>query len=323
MNNHSEITHWATDYLSAKGYSLDKPPEVVQETPWSTVICFSTLQGHVYLKQPALLLAKEHDVIEHLAQQFQASVPSIIANNADLHCFLMEDAGLSLRNYITEENKSDLLCQAIKKFTAFQRSTENNIDLLLNLNIPNWRLEQLPGLYEKIVKDKEFLKANGLEDKELDKLNYLTPIVIEQTQTLSHYGIYETMVQPDFNTNNMLINPKTQQLTIIDLGELAISHPFFSLHNFLYQATLYHEVREHSQLWQMMLDACIENWLDLWPKDKLLEGYKVSKLVWPIYCICANYHLMHSVDSQALNSWDRNKPNRIARVFRQYMAHNA
>lgn len=113
------------------------------------------------------------------------------------------------------------------------------------------------------------------------------------------------------------------RLSIIDLGELAISHPFFSLHNFLYQATLHHGIKEHSQIGQMMVDACLENWLDLWPKAKLLEGYQVSKLVWSIYNACVNYHFMHNVDIQALNAWYVNKPNRLANIFREYMADNA
>lgn len=91
-------------------------------------------------------------------------------------------------------------------------------------------------------------------------------------------GISETVVQPDLNTNNILISPETQQFTIIDLGELAISHQFFSLHNFLYTATIHHGVKEHDLIWHQMINACIENWLGLWPKAKFLDGYMLSKL---------------------------------------------
>jgi aminoglycoside phosphotransferase (APT) family kinase protein len=61
---------------------------------------------------------------------------------------------------------------------------------------------------------------------------------------LSQYAIKDTIVQPDFNTNNILINPDPKKLTFIDLGEIAITHPFFSLLNFLYQAIIHHGVEE-------------------------------------------------------------------------------
>lgn len=323
MKKHADIINWATGYLDSKGYSLVEKPEIIQETPWSKVIRLSTLHGDFYLKQPVPLLAKEASVIQLLAHQFNASVPCIEANNDELHCFLMKDAGISLRKHLNEENKTNLLCQAIKQFSSFQRSTESSIQPFLKLGIPDWRLSQLSQLYEEIINDKDFLKADGLKNAELDKLNYLSALVAEQLKELSRYGICETVVQPDFNTNNILISPDTLKLTIIDLGELAISHPFFSLHNFLYTATIHHTVKEQDLTWDQMIEASIENWLDLWPKTKLVEGYRLSKKLWPIYSVCANYHFMHCVDLKALNSWYANKPNRLANTFRQYIASNA
>ncbi|HAT1775048.1 hypothetical protein D7217_09320 [Legionella pneumophila] len=319
MKNHSGIMNWAADCLNSKGYSLVGQPEMIQETPWSNVIRLSTLQGDVYLKQPAPLLANEASVIQFLAHQFNASVPRIIANNDELHCFLMKGAGISLRKYLNGEIKTDLLCQSIKQFTAFQRSTEGYIQPFIKLGIPDWRLNQLPGLYREIINDKDFLKEDGVTESELEKLNYLYPLVIEQLQALSQYGICETLVQPDFNTNNILISPETQKLTLIDLGELVISHPFFSLHNFLYTATIHHGVQEEDLIWCRMLEAYIENWLDLLPKAELLEAYMLSRKLWQIYSACVNYHFMHCVDLQALNSWYADKPNRLAGTFRQYI----
>jgi hypothetical protein len=317
MKKHSGIMNWATTCLNSKGYSLVGLPEIIQETPWSNVIRLSTLQGDVYLKQPVPLLANEAGVIQFLAHQFNADVPCIIANNDELHCFLMKGAGISLRKYFNGETKTDLLCLAIKQFTAFQRCTEGYIQPFLKLGIPDWRLNQLPGLYREIINDADFLKADGVTESELEQLNNLYPLVIEQFQALSQYGICETLVQPDFNTNNILISPETQKFTLIDLGELAISHPFFSLQNFLYTATIHHGVKEQDLSWHQMLDACIESWLDLCPKAKLLEGYMLSRKLWPIYSACVNYHFMHCVDLQALNAWYADKPNRLAATFRQ------
>lgn len=321
MKSHINIIKWATNLLGSKGYSLLDSSEVVQETPWSNVIRFSTSHGDVYLKQPAPLLAQEAKILQLLAQQFNAHVPVVIAINVDLHCFLMKDAGLSLSEYLKTESHPDLLlCQSIKKFTAFQRSTENNIDPFLALEVPDWRLNKLPQLYGQIINQVDFLKADGITDKELQILHDLSSQITEECESLSEYKIPATIVQPDFNTNNILINPDTNEFAFIDLGELAISHPFFSLHNFLYYATIHHGIKEMDKTWAQLQNTCIENWLEFGTKNQLLKAFTLARKLWPIYSACVNYHFMHCVDLQALNAWYANKPNRLAGAFRQYMS---
>ncbi len=319
MNNHSNIIKWATDSLVSRGYSLQNSPEIVQVTPWSNVIRLFTSKGDVYLKQPTPMLAQEVKVIQFLMQQLNATVPFVIASNEDLHCFLMQGAGIALRKYLKTEFQPNLLCQSIKKFTAFQRSTENNVDPLFAFDIPDWRLNQLPQFYQHIINQADFLKTEGMTDHELQTLHDLIPQVTHEFKLLSQYKIPETIVQPDFNTNNIVYNPDTHRFTFIDLGELAISHPFFSLHNFLYQATVHHGVKEKDKIWEKLQDACIENWLDIGTKNQLLKAFKLSKKLWPIYGACVGYRFMHCVDLNALNAWYVNKPNRLAGEFRKYI----
>ena len=319
MKNHISILKWTEDCLTSKGYSLQHSPEIIQETPWSNVFRFSTLKGDVYLKQPAPLLAQEAKIIQLLAHQFNANVPAVIAINDDLHCFLMNDAGCSLRKYLQAEYQPDLLCQSIKSFASFQRSTEDNIEPFFALEVPDWRLNKLPQLYEQIINQADFLKADGMTDEELQTLHDLSPQISEELKLLSEYNIPHTIVQPDFNTNNILICPDTNQFTFIDLGELAISHPFFSLHNFLYTATIHHGVKEKDAIWYQLQDACIENWLELGSKRQILNAFTLARKLWPIYSACVNYHFMYCVDLQALNTWYANKPNRLAGAFREYI----
>lgn len=320
MSTHTNIINWASDCLISKGYFLQDSPEIIQETPWSTVIRLFTSQGDVYLKEPVPLLAQEANVIQLLVQQFHAPVPAIIDTNDELHCFLLKGAGITLRKYLKTELQPELLCQSIKKFTAFQRSTENNVELFFAFDIPDWRLNQLPQLYQYVIDQTDFLKKDSMTEQELKILHDLIPQVTDEFDKLSQYKIHETIVQPDFNTNNIIFNPDTHQFTFVDLGELAISHPFFSLHNFLYQATIHHGVKENDQIWCSLLDACIENWLDIATKCELLEAFELSRKLWPIYSACVGYRFMHCVDQEALEAWYVNKPNRLAGEFRKYIS---
>jgi aminoglycoside phosphotransferase (APT) family kinase protein len=49
-------------------------------------------------------------------------------------------------------------------------------------------------------------------------------------------NIKETFGHADFHDKNILINTHTNQTTLIDLGEVVITHPLFSFHNCLHRA---------------------------------------------------------------------------------------
>lgn len=320
MKNHTYILKWATDCLISKGYILQHPTEIVLETPWSNVIRFPTSKGDVYLKQTPPSISLEPKITQLLADQFHASVPTVIAINDDLYCFLMEDAGKSLREYLKNEFRQDLLCQAIKQYTTIQRSIEHHLEPFLALGVPDWRLDKFPKLYHQITNQTEFLKADGITDKELQLLHDLNPKFSEQCEVLSQYQIPETLVQNDFHSNNILFEQNTKKITFIDLGETVITHPFFSLHTCLRQATIHHGVKELDKTYQQLQDACFENWLDLSPKKRLLTGFMLAKQLWPIYSAFGHYRLVIGVDLQAFKAYYVNRPHRLAGYFREYIA---
>ena len=91
-----------------------------------------------------------------------------------------------------------------------------------------------------MLSQKDILIADGLSEIEISELEALLPKVSNLCKKLSDYSIKQTIVQPDFNDNNTLIDDISQDITIIDLGEIVISHPFFSLLNCLQQIKKHH-----------------------------------------------------------------------------------
>lgn len=319
MNHQIPILKWGTDFLASNGYSIEYPPEMLLSTPWSTVIRFPTSTGDVYLKQTAPAISLEPKVIQLLSEQFHASVPVVIAIFDELHCFLMKDAGKRLRETLKAEFRPDLLCQAIKQFAAVQRSTEDDIEIFLKLGVPDWRLSKLPILYDEVVTQTDFLKAEGMTDKELQILRTLSPQFLAQCALLSSYGIPETLGQHDFHDNNILIDPNSKKITFVDFSETAIIHPFFSLYTCLRQSITHHGVKEADQTYRQLQDACFENWLGLMTKNQLLELFALVKQLWPVYSALDCYRLMTSVDLQAYKSYYANRPSQIALYFREYI----
>ncbi len=316
MKNHTVPLTWAIDYLVSERYILQGSPEIVVQAPWSVVTRIPTSTEDIYLKQTPPLLFLEPRIIQ-LLNHMQASVPIVIGSNDDLCCFLMKDSGLTLRGYLENRFQPELLCQAINQFTDIQRTVENHLDSFFELGVPDWRLNQFPHLYHELINQTEFLKSEGLKDYELQILHDLIPTLSKQCKKISSYPIQETLVQPDFNTNNMLLNPNTNKMTCIDLGEIVIAHPFLSLHNFIIQAARHHGVKEGSSIHHQLLQACSENWLNITAKKQLFEVYSLVKEIWPIYCAFGLYRLMMSVDLNALKSYYTN--NSLEGYLREYI----
>lgn len=230
-NLNQKIIQWGCKYLSTHGYTLKSSlPENVQNTPWSYVIRIATSDGYIYLKHTPKLLALEAIIIQILHDQFHASVPVVIAHNDELNCFLMKDAGRSLREILKKQFDAELICKAIEQFTSLQLSVADHVNIFFNIGVPDWRLNKLPDLYTQLITQKQdLLIEDGLSKKELEELEVLIPSVNHLCNKLSAFSIKQTMVQPDFNDNNTLIDDVSQNITIIDLGEIVISHPFFSI----------------------------------------------------------------------------------------------
>jgi len=318
MNNLLPLFKWGTDYLVSNGYSIEHSPEIVLSTPWSHVIRFATSTENFYLKQtpPSLFLSNEPKIIRVLSSQFHANVPDIIEINEDLHCFLMRDAGISLRQTLKTNFKPELLCQAIKQYASIKRRSEEFIATFLKLGVPDWRLNQLPFLYDHMLKQTAFLKAEGLTDKELQTLHSLSPKFSAQCKLLASFRIPETIGYHDFHDKNVLLDPITKRMTFVDWGETAIIHPFFSLHTCLEQSITHYGVTEGDSTYQKLQDACFENWLGLATKKQLLNAFIVAKQIRLFWNILASNQFLLSVDRHAYNAYYPNQPSPIAGGFK-------
>lgn len=301
--NKNEIIQWGLEYLLSHGYTLkSNEPENVQIRPWSYVIRYETSAGWVYLKQTPKLIALEATITKILRDQFHAPVLEIIASNPELDCFLMKDAGDPLRPILKKHFDENLLYKAVDAFTKMQIAVTNDIDAFLTIGVPDYRMNKLPELYNALISKKDVLIADGLTEKEIDESESLIPIVSDLCKKLSEYAIPETLVQPDFHDNNTLIDT-SEKITIIDLGEIVISHPFFSLINFLQQIKKHHGLTEQDSRYQSIQDACFKNFSQFESKESTLKAFELSKILLSIYGALASYRLIEACDKTELTSF--------------------
>ncbi len=315
---YKEIIQWGCKYLSSHGYTLkSKLPENVQNTPWSYVVRFVTSDGYIYLKHTPNLLALEAIITQILHDQFHASVPEIIAHNAELNCFLMKDAGRPLREVLKKQFDAALLCKAIDQFTSMQLAVADHVNIFLDRGVPDWRLDKLPDLYMQLLSEKDILIGDGLSEIEISELRALLPKVSNLCKKLSNYAIKQTLVQCDFHDNNILIDEISQHITLIDLGEVVISHPFFSLISCLWLAKRHHALTDEDDAYRQLLDACLKNYMTFESKRHLLEAFAIARLLWFVYEVLAQYRLRLACDEVRFMAFQRH--GRLSGSLKEFM----
>lgn len=320
-NDHltQKIIQWGCHYLSSHGYTLQsKLPENIQNTPWSYVVRFATSDGYIYLKHTPKLLALEASITRILYDQFRAPVPEIIAHNVTLHCFLMKDAGRPLRGVLKKKFEATLLCQAIDQFTSIQLAVADHLPIFLDIGVPDWRLDKLPDLYMHLLTQKDILIADGLTEIEINELKALLPIVANLCKKLAAYSIKQTIIQCDFHDNNLLIDDISQHITIIDLGEIVISHPFFSLVSCLRQTKFHHALTDTDAAYLKIMDACLKNYMTFEPKKNICNAFEIAQILWLIYETLAQYRLMLACDKLRFMAFQRH--GKLRDRLREFMA---
>jgi len=283
-------------------------------TPWSEVYAFDTNDGLYYLKKTSSELFIEVKVLAKLASSFNHFVPKLIASNESLNCFITKDAGISLRTYLDQTLDFEYLYEALEKFLNMQRQIEKSVNDYLILGVPDWRLEQLPELFTNLLNDQTMLSKEGISQLEIQLLKRLKTKVQAQCDALASFGIAETLVQADFHTNNMVIDTITKHLSYLDLGEVVLTHPFFSIINFLLQAVKHFGLKKEDVPYQKLIQICERYWPDF------QEVLPKVEAIFRVYSALGCYRLMKSIDIEAYYQFYKNR-HQLGDSLREYLHH--
>lgn len=313
----NQINQWGFDQLASLGFSVtDKDMENILDTPWSYLARYKTSSGFIYLKATPELFFLEPAIIQLLRDKFSASVPVVLAANQELNCFLMQDSGHNLRELLKDNFDESLVLKTIQQFTDLQIDAQDKINNFFDIGVPDYRLEKLPALYERFIKQRDLLASEGLSEPEIDKLEKLSDTVVKICHKLSSYQIKQTIVQPDFNDNNTLVDDGRKKITIIDLGEIVISHPFFSLLNFLQQMKKHHGLTESDELYQRLHDACFDKYKRYCANaDDFNDALATAKIASEILGIVYQDRFMQACDKENLKQYNHWKLAGLLRVF--------
>lgn len=277
MHNSQQILTWAEHTLTKHGYTIIDPLEMVREVPWSKVWRFRTSQGWVYLKQMAKPFAIEPILMQFLRKNLAADVPHVIEMDFSLSCFLMNEAGTTLRDNLKKDYQTSLVCHILKSYAKLQSQSIEHVNALLTLGVPDWRLAKLPTLYRQLIDQTDVLIADGLTKTEVTTLQHLFSAFCELCVQLAEYKIPETLEHGDFHDNNILV--RQQDILFNDWGDATISHPFFSLASWLNSALRHHSLQKADPRTLILQNAYLEMWQDYASFDTLREIFSLVKKI--------------------------------------------
>lgn len=303
-----KAVHWACQSLELLGFKLKSTvPTLVLNPPWSYVSLFDTTSGYIYLKQTPKDLSLESKITTLLRNEFHSQVPDIVAVNDELNCFLMKDAGVSLRGILKKRFDVELLCRAINIFTSMQLDISLNTQSLLALGVPDWNVEIFHNLLAALLNEEELLIADGLTLYELNCAKKQVKTVAERCEALSRYAIKPTLVQCDFHDNNLLVKGESKDITIIDLGEIVVSHPFFSTVGCLMQMEKHYAMKKDDELYTKIKSACFANYVSAYSAEIVNEAFETAESLWLVYWILCQYRLMNACGREKIMAFQKGR----------------
>ncbi|WP_367606087.1 aminoglycoside phosphotransferase family protein [Legionella sp. W05-934-2] len=318
MNQSKLPLQWATNYLSKEHLTVQAHKKIV-ETSYSIVHKIETNECTYYLKQVPESLFLEPKTLAFLTQHGCTNIPKAIAQNNELHCFLMTSVGdSSLRHLFKGHVNLAPLIQGISNFTDIQRSLEDKVQALLDLGTPDWRLNRFPSLYSQLIEQDKLLQDDGLTEQEIDHLQKLRPTCINLCEALSKYKIPETINHCDFQENNMLLDNKSGSIGIIDWGEAVISHPFFSLSGCLWNITFFNDLGEKDDAFKILQSQCVSPWLDLHGEEALLTALGIANKLNGIFA-ALGYQMMYEATKNLPRTAQQEHPGSIAGCLRSFI----
>ena len=213
----SEIHHWIDAQLRRLGLERTGESEQSHVTTWSTVIRVPTTAGPVWFKANTESLRHEAVLVDLVSARRPDAVPPPLATDVDRGWLLMADAGERMRFVLPRQQSLDPWLDALRLYATVQLDLVPDVEELLELGVPDLRLEALPDRYDALMDE---IDAEP-------RFRAASTRVRELCDELAAYGIDETLQHDDLHDGQIFV--REGRLLLMDWGDSCISHPFFTL----------------------------------------------------------------------------------------------
>ena len=136
----NDALEWAMTALQQTNFNT----KIVVQTPWSNVLEINTGDEIVFLKQTPIDLFLEAEIIKLLYASGIKTIPQIIDDNKNEHCFLMTKCGdVTLRDYFDGKLQIDVLKLVCCRAVIAHSRASFNLSLAILFCYPNKMLRKL------------------------------------------------------------------------------------------------------------------------------------------------------------------------------------
>lgn len=295
MTAREELLEWAKSVLGGDARFI----AAAAETPFSRVLQIEAAGAVYYLKQTPPALFIEAAVIAACRELCGSdNVPEVVAQDKAMHCFLMRAAGeTTLRGHLAGKADLPLLAAGIKSYRNLMQHAAPHTAAFRALGVPDWRPQNLPALFDELLSRQAALRGAGLDESECAMLRRCLPAVTTWSEALAALPVKPVLTHSDFQDNNIVLDTKTRKLTIIDLGETAIEHPFFSLSGCLRRAAGRYGIDVAGPDYAALHDAAFGGWgLDAATREETL---RLTEKLWPLPAALGHLRLESASDNLA------------------------
>jgi hypothetical protein len=208
---------WLDRELSGLGLR-ETGPRRVRLRPWSVIIRVEA-DRPVWFKANPPGSRFEAALTEALSRWTPGHVLTPYAIDAERGWSLLPDGGEMLRNLPAEPRH---WAEVLTQYADLQRSLVSHTDELLGLGVPDARVAELPGIFDKTIAGNQTL---GAADRE--RLQRFRPRLVEWCEELAGIGVPDSLDHADLHGGQILVG--RGRFTFFDWGDANVSHPFCSL----------------------------------------------------------------------------------------------
>jgi phosphotransferase family enzyme len=186
--------------------------EQVHVRPWSTVLRVPTPDGDTFFK--AALPDFSHDVVvtSTLARLRPGLVLTPVAVDLERRWMLLPDGGERLRELFEREYHPRRWYEILPAYADLQLSSASELDAMVARGVPDFRLERIPELAERVGRELDRPAPAG---------------TARLCSELAAFGIPETIQHDDLHDGNVFVAEDGYR--IFDWGDSLAAHPFLSL----------------------------------------------------------------------------------------------
>ena len=277
------VKAWIEACLAQDGLEITGALEQVHLRPWSTVFQVPTNRENFFFKATSPALLHEAVVTFALFTWRPDSIQDIHAVNPDRGWMLMPDGGHKLREFINTEDDYHHWEALLPIFAELQmRLSEKTLELL-DLGIPDRRLNVLPAKLEALMEDREAMQMGHAHELSLGELTHLRNFLPELTDLclqLTDAGVPQSLHHGDLHDGNIFF--RNGQYTFFDWGDSCLTHPFFSMRTVF--VSLENTLgREGKSFWHNhLMQAYLEPWTKWATHLELVDVFQIARKVSPL-----------------------------------------